>query len=305
MRWTEIEIKLLTDNLALGYDKLSLLLKRDKRSVRRKVKNIGLLEEYRKYNIFNGCYLDISREKDRREKISNTCKANKKSGGIRHGSGRGKKGTYKGYWCDSSYELAWVIYQIEHNIKFKRNTEKFIYFYNNLERKFIPDFIIDNTYYEIKGYEDVKLKYKIKYFPYDLKVLYGSDLEYIFNYVVEKYGRNYISLYEDKIYKSCKLCNGYIHKSNSGGLCMNCIKNNKKVKIHNGKTVRYKKCSCGNEIHNKSQFCKKCYNINQRKVIRPNIDILLQDINNFGYSGTGRKYGVSDNSIRKWIKNSK
>jgi hypothetical protein len=28
----------------------------------------------------------------------------------------------------------------------------------------------------------------------------------------------------------------------------------------------------------------------------------LKDDINLGYKGTGRKYGVSDNSIRKWIK---
>ena len=31
-------------------------------------------------------------------------------------------------------------------------------------------------------------------------------------------------------------------------------------------------------------------------------DTLSKDINEFGYSGTGRKYNVSDNTIRKWKK---
>lgn len=30
--------------------------------------------------------------------------------------------------------------------------------------------------------------------------------------------------------------------------------------------------------------------------------ILLEEIKELGYIGTGRKYGVSDNAIRKWIK---
>jgi very-short-patch-repair endonuclease len=42
--------------------------------------------------------------------------------------------------------------------------------------------------------------------------------------------------------------------------------------------------------------------LKQRKVIRPEYSILIEDIKNLGYLGTGRKYGVSDNSIRKWIK---
>lgn len=42
--------------------------------------------------------------------------------------------------------------------------------------------------------------------------------------------------------------------------------------------------------------------INIRKVNRPPYEILLHDIENIGYSASGRKYGVSDNAIRKWIK---
>lgn len=40
----------------------------------------------------------------------------------------------------------------------------------------------------------------------------------------------------------------------------------------------------------------------RRKVVRPPYDELMNEINELGYSGTGRKYGVSDNSIRKWKK---
>lgn len=37
-----------------------------------------------------------------------------------------------------------------------------------------------------------------------------------------------------------------------------------------------------------------------RKVIRPSYDTLKREIAQMGYSGTGRKYGVSDNAVRKW-----
>lgn len=39
-----------------------------------------------------------------------------------------------------------------------------------------------------------------------------------------------------------------------------------------------------------------------RKVERPDIKTLLKEIEELGYSATGRKYGVSDNAIRKWVK---
>jgi 5-methylcytosine-specific restriction endonuclease McrA len=40
----------------------------------------------------------------------------------------------------------------------------------------------------------------------------------------------------------------------------------------------------------------------QRKIERPSYNILLEEIKEMGYSKTGKKYGVSDNSIRKWKK---
>jgi hypothetical protein len=40
----------------------------------------------------------------------------------------------------------------------------------------------------------------------------------------------------------------------------------------------------------------------QRKVKRPEFDVLQNEVNELGYSATGRKYGVSDNAIRKWLK---
>lgn len=38
-----------------------------------------------------------------------------------------------------------------------------------------------------------------------------------------------------------------------------------------------------------------------RKVDRPDLNTLLNEVNDIGYVATGRKYGVSDNAIRKWI----
>lgn len=42
--------------------------------------------------------------------------------------------------------------------------------------------------------------------------------------------------------------------------------------------------------------------LSQRKVERPPYQQLLNEIKVLGYVGTGRKYGVSDNAIRKWKK---
>ncbi len=76
-------------------------------------------------------------------------------GGIKYGSGRGKHGWYKNYYLDSTYELAYLIYCINHAIAIIRNKKSFIYKdENNKIRKYFPDFFLpkDNCYIEIKGY---------------------------------------------------------------------------------------------------------------------------------------------------------
>jgi hypothetical protein len=40
----------------------------------------------------------------------------------------------------------------------------------------------------------------------------------------------------------------------------------------------------------------------KRKVIRPSFEVLMSEIKELGYSAVGRKYGVSDNAVRKWVK---
>ena len=122
----------------------------------------------------------------------------KNGGGYRKGSGRGKQGWYKGYWCDSTWELAWVIYNLDHGIKFERNKEGFEYQYKNKVYKFFPDFIMeDGTYVEIKGYLDDKNKNKIDQFKKQLKLILGkNEIKKFIQYVEKKYGK-LITLYEN------------------------------------------------------------------------------------------------------------
>ena len=89
-------------------------------------------------------------------------------------------------------------------------------------------------------------------------------------------------------------------------LCPNC---NATLPTHCGKNS-YKKtikaifdnCKCGNLKRKKSKVCNVCNSINRRKVERPSYEKLKILVKRIGYSATGRKYGVSDNAIRKWIK---
>ena len=139
----------------------------------------------------------VEKQKERIRKISETSKRNGLSGGKRHGSGRGKKGWYKGYWCDSSWELAYVIYNLQHGIKFERNKQGFEYEYNGQIHKFYPDFILeDRTYVEIKGAMTEQNKVKISSFCGSLTVLDKYRIKPYLDYVKTKYGKNFFDLYE-------------------------------------------------------------------------------------------------------------
>lgn len=84
-------------------------------------------------------------------------------------------------------------------------------------------------------------------------------------------------------------------------VCPNC---NAGLDTFAGKNLQKKVyyCECGREILKQSSKCISCLGLEKRKVERPTIGELLKDIQEIGYSATGRKYGVSDNAIRKWIK---
>ena len=116
-------------------------------------------------------------------------------GGYKKGSGRGKKGWYKGFFCDSSWELAFVIYCLEHDISIIRNTEKRQYVWNDLDKNYIPDFIVNGVLTEIKGYKTAQWLAKLSANS-DVKVLYEQELKPIFKYVIERHGKDFISLYD-------------------------------------------------------------------------------------------------------------
>lgn len=115
--------------------------------------------------------------------------------------GRNKYGTYKGFHCDSSWELAFVVYCLEHDITIERCKEKFPYLHNDCLHYYHPDFIIcSDTYVEIKNYIDDVVMEKIIQFPYNLKyiILFWDSIKPAYEYVVQKYGKDFCSLLYDK-----------------------------------------------------------------------------------------------------------
>lgn len=95
-------------------------------------------------------------------------------------------------------------------------------------------------------------------------------------------------------------------KSSSSELRKHNYDNRKnKYNIKNKKDLKYNKnfCKCGKEIDKRSNMCSTCDKVKQRKVKeRPSVVQLLKELSNSNYTALGKKYGVSDNCIRKWIK---
>lgn len=106
-------------------------------------------------------------------------------------------GTYHGYECDSSWELAFVIYNLDHNIPFERNQEYFYYTFNGQRHKYFPDFRVGDKYIEIKGRVTDKDVAKFEQFPKNkqLVVIKRSEIQTYINYCKCTYG-NYTELYD-------------------------------------------------------------------------------------------------------------
>jgi Zn finger protein HypA/HybF involved in hydrogenase expression len=103
-------------------------------------------------------------------------------------------------------------------------------------------------------------------------------------------------------------------------LCPNChaktpTYRGKNKKSKNSQTLKNKNqiekikkvynCSCcGVQLKRESKtgFCFLCYSKSQRRVERPPIEQLLREVQESSYVAVGKKYGVSDKTICKWLK---
>jgi len=135
-----------------------------------------------------------------------------KLGGYREGSGRSKSGYYNGIYCGSTYELCWVIYALDTQVKFDRF--KGILRGNNIS--YVPDFLLKDgkTIIELKGYESqdrVNEKTKLaESLGYTVVVLRKDDLKDVFAYVANKFGtKKFHTLYDGykpKYAYQCGVC---------------------------------------------------------------------------------------------------
>lgn len=104
------------------------------------------------------------------------------------------------------------------------------------------------------------------------EVWLGNKISLILDHINGVYNDNRL----ENLRIVCPNCNA--------ALPTHCGKHNAKPKLNKNPSIRIKS------------------NLSKRIVQRPPYSQLQQEVSELGYSATGRKYGVSDNSIRKWIK---
>lgn len=100
-------------------------------------------------------------------------------------------------------------------------------------------------------------------------------------------------------------------------VCPNCAATLDTHCGRNGKTLTPRNCElCGKRFmpgYRSQRFCSRYCGLHRkreagipkpslRRVERPPLEQLLNETHEIGFMATGRKYGVSDNAIRKWIR---
>lgn len=94
-------------------------------------------------------------------------------------------------------------------------------------------------------------------------------------------------------------------------LCPNCHSQTKTYAGRNIKSKKFKEsnkkikyCDCGNAISIKSNNCRSCAakNCSKEKITWPSREYILKRLKETSYAALARELGVSDNSIRKFLK---
>lgn len=280
MKWTIEEENILRENYKKGSTACSKILNRPRGSVFTKMKKLGL-----KYDI---------KEKYSRENLIPIINSSKNLKEVfKKLSLRPAGGNYKiiHYYIE--------LYNLDTS-HFESSSDRCLRMVNNFLKKDISEYLIENS-----DYSRTSLKRRLFEEGYlkNICCLCGQD---------ENWNGMKISLIIDHI-------NGISNDNRLENLrivCPNCNagldtfagRNNKKRFVSNDCEVKTPTnvpnvCDCGSLILKGSKSCIKCKGLKKRKVNRPPMEILLKDIDELGYRATGRKYGVSDNAIRKWIKN--
>lgn len=117
----------------------------------------------------------------------------------RCGPGTTKRGIYQGFVCDSRWELAFVIYCLDHDIPLSRYSGSgYDYVYENEVHTYYPDFVINDTIIEVKGYCPESVFNKIGAVN-DMPVvlLKYNELLPVFSYIRTRYHKDVTKDIED------------------------------------------------------------------------------------------------------------
>lgn len=116
----------------------------------------------------------------------------------------------------------------------------------------------------------------------------------------KSWGFEYLKAEVDKCDLLCVRCHAEVHDE------IDAEKREKRLKIKAVRLQRMACKNCGKEFQPDS--CRRvyctidCSRIAERKVERPSKEQLEKDLSDLSYLAVGRKYGVSDNAVRKWLK---
>jgi len=268
-KWTNEEIRILEENYKNGINFVSNLLeKHTKNSIINKAKELGL------YVI----YYDVDKLKDIVKDSYSFAEVCRKLNKSKSGDGyKVLKRVIENNSIDISHFDPW-----KNNIINKKNKEKPISFYliensnicsSHLKEKLYKNGLKDRICEQCDQGEDWR----------------GKKMALILDHINGISNDNRL----ENLRILCPNCNATLETHCKG--YKGVLKNIEKLK-NRIKTEQEKQDSLGFSILERESQIK------QRKAERPSYDILTDEINKLGYAATGRKYNVSDNSIRKWIK---
>ena len=196
------------------------------------------------------------------------------------------------YLKDNPDKIKWVGNESVPSMKFKE-----ILTQNNIS--FVEEF---------KPLEDRFFNIDISFPDKKIGIEINGEQHYERNGKLKKYYQDRHNLIENNGWKLYEIHTSLIYKKEFIDDIILELKNNFNLEGINyefyKKDLNENVCLCGSKILRNSKMCLNCYNklSKKRKVERPTYDVLLKEIDEIGYSGTGRKYRVSGNSIKKWVK---
>lgn len=145
--------------------------------------------------------------------------------------------------------------------------------------------------------------YRVVYRPDHFNCNLGSSYDgyvYEHRYVMEQHLGRKLSRNEIVHHKDRNRSNNDI----SNLELMSISEHGKRHAIESGLSLQQTKycVDCGKKIDPKATRCVRCSWINARVIERPSYEQLVSEIKATSYLAVGKKYGVSDNAIRKWLK---